>query len=296
MYTSDFLIVLDALDDLSGVADVFYRINGGSTQTVGVQGYPSITTEGSNNTLEYWSIDNVGNEELPHKISVGVKLDKSNPTGSISINDQRAFTSSVQVKLALTASDVVSGVDQVRCSNDGVWDDEVWEPFSPERNWTLPLGDGVKQVYFQIRDNAGLVSSPLQDSIVLDTVKPVAVAARDQTVETGITVDFDASGSTDKSGIAGFWWDFGDGSSGQGEKVGHVYADSGTYVVILQVTDAAGNVATDSVSITVLAPPFNPSRIIIGVALTIMVIALMVLAARRRKKSLSNLETDAHVA
>ncbi|MFC3957262.1 PKD domain-containing protein [Halovivax cerinus] len=63
----------------------------------------------------------------------------------------------------------------------------------------------------------------------------------------GETVSFDASESTDPDGsIAGYEWEFGDGSSGSGETATHAYASAGEYTVELMVTDDAG--ATDAAS------------------------------------------------
>jgi hypothetical protein len=60
----------------------------------------------------------------------------------------------------------------VRFSNDGVWGTEPWESFSPTKSWTLTSGDGTKIVYFQIKDNAGLISSTYSNSTLLDTSMP----------------------------------------------------------------------------------------------------------------------------
>jgi parallel beta-helix repeat protein len=79
-HTTDFIINLNATDDPSGVAETFYRINNGPIQNVSAHGQPRITLESTNNTIEYWSVDNAGNEELPHKILTGIKLDKAYPT------------------------------------------------------------------------------------------------------------------------------------------------------------------------------------------------------------------------
>ncbi len=79
-HIADFTITLTATDHESGIAETYYRINDGSVQNVGANGHPHITTESANNTLEYWGVDNAGNEELPHKILTGIKLDKTTPT------------------------------------------------------------------------------------------------------------------------------------------------------------------------------------------------------------------------
>lgn len=67
-------------------------------------------------------------------------------------------------------------------------------------------------------------------------------------------------------------WDFGDGTSGSGENVGHVYSSAGTFVYRVEVTDAEGSQATSDGVITVIDPPVitsvhkgsNPFRLIVG--------------------------------
>ncbi|MFQ6073762.1 MAG: hypothetical protein ACE5KC_00950 [Candidatus Bathyarchaeia archaeon] len=165
-HTADFQITLTATDP-SGVAETYYKINDGPTRSVSADGQPYITVESANNKLEYWSVDNVGIEEIPHKILTGIKLDKTPPTGSIVINNDATLTTLTSVTLSLTAEDATSGVGHVRFSNDGVWDTEPWEAFSAIKEWTLTYGDGTKTVYYQIKDNAGLTSSTYSDTIIL---------------------------------------------------------------------------------------------------------------------------------
>ncbi|MEM2187028.1 MAG: PKD domain-containing protein [Thermofilaceae archaeon] len=80
-YREDLTITLEAEDDLSGVAETYYRVNNGPLKRVSVDGHPLISVEGANNTLEYWSVDKAGNEEA-HKFITGIKLDKSRPTAN----------------------------------------------------------------------------------------------------------------------------------------------------------------------------------------------------------------------
>ena len=170
-HTSDFLIHLNASDP-SGVHETYYKLNGGPVVNVSVDGQPKITLQGGNVTLEYWSVDNAGNEELPHAMLAQVKLDKELPTGSVQITNGASSTASTSVELTLTANDITSGVYEVRFSNDGVWDSEPWETPTSTKTWTLTLGDGTKTVYYQIRDNAGLLSNTYSDTIILQSPTP----------------------------------------------------------------------------------------------------------------------------
>ncbi len=68
----------------------------------------------------------------------------------------------------------------------------------------------------------------------------------------GVTVDASASSDSDGT-IASYSWQFGDGSTGSGVTAAHTYAASGTYSVILTVTDNVGATATTTRSVTVAA-------------------------------------------
>lgn len=264
----DFTVKLTAVDYESGVAESYYRINDGPVKAVSVDGQPLITTEGANNTLEYWSVDKAGNEETPHKILIAIKLDKTKPssaiafngavgennwfisnvtatltaedslsevdstfysfdnirwekyvepftisnegiitiyfksvdkagniesvktemikidkttpTGSVVINDNALYSNSNLVTLSLTATDTASGMSKVRFSNDGVWDAEKWEDYTPTKAWILQEGDGIKTVYVQFVDNAGLISPTYSDTITLDTNNPIILEVKRQ--------------------------------------------------------------------------------------------------------------------
>jgi hypothetical protein len=261
-HAADFTITLTCADDGSGVGATYYRINNGLVKSIAVDGQPLITAEGANNILEYWSVDGAGVEELPHKMLTPIKLDKTPPSGSLTINDGDAYTNSNTVTLTLTAADT-SGVAQARFSNDGVWDTEHWQPFATAESWVLTSGDGLKTVYCQIQDNAGFVST-FNSSITLDTTNPVAQAGQDQTVTASSTVTFDAGDCTDIEGVASYHWDFGDGTTGTGKTAIHTYSNPGTYTATLTVQDAAGNTATSSLTVTVQAdviPEFPPAAL-----------------------------------
>ena len=70
-----------------------------------------------------------------------------------------------------------------------------------------------------------------------------------------LSCSFNASGSTDSDGtIAGYAWNFGDGTTGTGVTASHPYAAAGTYSVTLTVTDNGGATGAASNPVSPTAP------------------------------------------
>jgi hypothetical protein len=153
------------------VNETFYSLNSGPVYNVTANGQPIITTEGSGNTLEYWSTWNVygiSTMELPHVTLTGIKLAKIAPVGSITTG--ATTTQTPTITLAVSATDTTSGIAQMRFSNDNAtWSD--WEPSSTSKTWILPSGDGQKTVFVQFMNNAGLASTSSY-TLTLQTPQP----------------------------------------------------------------------------------------------------------------------------
>lgn len=66
-----------------------------------------------------------------------------------------------------------------------------------------------------------------------------------------LSCSFDAGSSSDDHGIAAYSWNFGDGSSGNGAAVTHVYSADGSYTVTLTVTDTVSQTDSSSDTVTV---------------------------------------------
>ena len=109
------------------------------------------------------------------------------------------------------------------------------------------------------RSNNGTIS-------ITDTLKPTAIAKCNTTAQPtlkdaitvveGTTVNFDGSGTTDNlltdSWANSKWkWEILPALTKQGETQTHTFADEGVYIVTLNVSDAADNWDTDTVTVTV---------------------------------------------
>jgi WD40 repeat protein len=177
-HNSDVTVTLQAEDEPggSGVKEICWQLSGATQSAFRCQGGSSVAfTIGSEGTtiVEYQARDNVGNEEPKQRLEV--RLDKTPPTGSLTINDGAASTYSPTVTLRITANDPLSGVAQMRFSNDGrTWSD--WEGFQSTRSWDLTRfggssSGGPKTVYAQLRDRAGNVSQTFSATISFTAVR-----------------------------------------------------------------------------------------------------------------------------
>ncbi|PIT85450.1 hypothetical protein COU36_03235, partial [Candidatus Micrarchaeota archaeon CG10_big_fil_rev_8_21_14_0_10_59_7] len=119
--------------------------------------------------------DNAGNEGVSATKEFSVVASQAPPTPNppggyyyppanlaVVINNGASSTVYTNVVLSLAAYNAT----QCRYSNDGTsW--TVWEPYLMSRSWVLSSGNGVKAVYYQCQNNAG-VSASVYDTITLN--------------------------------------------------------------------------------------------------------------------------------
>ena len=113
--------------------------------------------------------------------------------------------------------------------------------------------DGGDPVQFTLADRHGRFgcSGPTEDEHRCDGVLFVErllqgrPAAGFEEICAVVVCFFDASSSSADAGIAGYTWDFGDGSTGSGVMVSHSYATCGSHNVTLTVTDNLGQTDTE---------------------------------------------------
>jgi hypothetical protein len=191
-----------------------------------------------------------------------IELMATVPTGSVTINDGDAYTSSTSV--TLTLSDGGGAAVQMRFSNDGsAW--TAWEEYGTSKAWTLTAGDGAKTVYVQYRDSAGLPSNICTGNITVDTGQPTGSI----NINTGAqyansaNVTVIASVSDTGSGLAQMRWS-NDGStwsaweSYAASKSWALTSGNGTRTVYAQFKDEAGNTSS-SLSDTITLDTMQPT-------------------------------------
>jgi PKD repeat protein len=119
---------------------------------------------------------------------------------------------------------------------------------------------GQFEVTLTVSDAAGNNDMAVFHVTVVDTTPPVAFAGDDREVNPGTNVYFDGTGCSDNVRIASYSWTFvyqGQDIQLDGAMPSYFFEAAGTYEVTLNVTDAAGNVGTDTMNVTVpdLVPP-----------------------------------------
>ncbi|MFQ6129724.1 MAG: PGF-pre-PGF domain-containing protein, partial [Candidatus Hadarchaeaceae archaeon] len=146
----------------------------------------SFTADSGDGYYEFYSIaaGSEGQESVPAEADARCGVDTAAPViTSVLINGGDDSTSSSSVTLSINASDATSGLAEMQYSNDDLsWSN--WESFTASKSYTLPAGGGLKTVYVRVKDEAGLVSAIVSDSITLETVPPPLEGALTVTIGT----------------------------------------------------------------------------------------------------------------
>ena len=141
----------------------------------GIYTSPSITVSSDRDTGEYdlhlTINDNLGNE---WPLTISINVDATPPTGSIQITStsnttETGITSSRVVYLFLEFDDNVA-VDGCRFANENQdIENKNFISCEEQMSWILSEINGIKNVSYQVKDTAGLLSEVYWDTIELET-------------------------------------------------------------------------------------------------------------------------------
>jgi hypothetical protein len=151
-YNTNATITLSATDNKggSGVAQVWYSLgNGYSVNVPGNTAKFNVSANGTT-TVSYWSVDNEGNAETPHTLTINV--DQASPVIYATLNPSSPTGSSgwylTSPTVTITAVDAISGINSTDYSLDG----GAWLPY------TVPftVGNGQHTLMFGTINNASV--------------------------------------------------------------------------------------------------------------------------------------------
>ena len=188
---------------------------------------------------------------LSDSASLQITVNPSKPTASFTAQPDSGWAP-LTVSFDASASSAPEGVS-ITAYNWDFGDGEAGEGQTVNHTFDS-AGDFLTTL--TIHSSSG---EPDTDTLTIRVQAPDPVASITATPTSGkmpLTVVFDASASSAPEGstITGYTWDFGDGQSGSGETVNHVYEDAGVFLAELTVEAATGQASTDTLSIHVFPP------------------------------------------
>ena len=120
---------------------------------------------------------------------------------------------------------------------------------------------GLHKITLLVNDNSGLpCNSGFAEKLLNVVEAPIANAGNDTLICANTQIKFDGSKSTAADGVVNsYYWDFGDGETGDGVRPVHTYDKPGKYKVTLTISgNVRGNCANTSLgtmTITVVEAP-----------------------------------------
>ncbi len=245
----------------SGLAGTWYSLDGGayvSGTSVSVGAPP---TGSASHTLAWYSTDGAGNRGTGSLMFyVQAVSDTTPPTGTMSVNNTAAWTSSTSASVNSTVTDSGSGVSQMRI-DPGTGTYGGWIAYAASSPITLPSGNGTKTVNVQYRDAQGNVLT-LTDTIGLDATAPTGSMSVNNgaTQVATVTASVNSTVTDTLSGMSQMRIDPGSGTYGSWIAYAATSqitlpTGDGVKTVNVQYRDAAGNALTLTDTITLNTTP-----------------------------------------
>ena len=247
-YNASATIHLTATDNAggSGVKATYYVLDSGARTTGAVV---TVTTAGSH-TLEFWSVDNVGNVETPHKTVVfNIVADTTAPTTTSDAVSN--YFNTATIHLVATDNAGGSGVNATYYRVDSG---------SQRTGTTISVTTaGAHTIEFWSTDNAGNTETPhnIAAFTIADTIAPTTTSDALSTYSGGATIHLTATDNLGGSGVSLTYYRLDAGAQTAGTVV--TVASAGPHTLEFWSVDNAGNVELSTTrAFTVTAPDTTP--------------------------------------
>ncbi len=250
----------DAGPDRDVVEDTVVTFNGSeSSDNLGIANYTWTIEDES-----YYGmiVNHTFHDPGSYEVSLEVRDHAGNEnvaTCTVDVEDVTAPEAEAGNDLTVTVAENFT-LSAANSSDNGVIDEYIWQIEGEEKtgidivhSFSEP---GTKNITLKVIDGGGNNDTDKVYITVVDETPPTAVAKGNRTtVQEGLPVKFSGSSSTDNVEVTNYTWEFGDGSSSEGEKTTHIFDSPGDYTVTLTVNDASGNEDSDTLNITVEEEP-----------------------------------------
>ena len=203
VWTTSKTLTINANDEDSGLTSNPYSWDGGQTWTTS-----KTKTYTSNQTVNIWVMDNVGNIK---KASISItKIDTTKPTAPIVTNSSNGEWTASNVVVTLKSSDTGSGIDHYEWYENNTWTTRAISmsggvgtiTYTADRNLTIR---------FRAIDKAGNISSEATTVVKKDSTSPSNVKlAKGAVTSSSITISASATANT--SGIRGYQFQINNGT------------------------------------------------------------------------------------
>ena len=135
---------------------------------------------------------------------------------------------------------------------------------NPDATFTYtpnPNFSGTDTFTYTVKDNGGQISQPATVTLTVNNLPPtITNLIGDTQIKEGDQAGFQAIATDPGNDTLSYSWNFGDGSNPvTGQSVNHKFADNGSYVVTLTVTDTFGASTSQNLNVNVanVAPTVN---------------------------------------
>ncbi len=232
------------------------------------------------------------NVDVSGFVSIDINPSEGTGTGTVSFTAEKSLAGNASINVATgeyvyerrDANDTYIVKKDKKVSFNAIFTDPNGNEDYANYTWNFGDGEtaygksvehafsrgGEYTVTLTVYEADGEANTTTADVIIqVDDIEPTPVIdANMTTVDENQAIEFNASASSDyvfgttEGIVLSYHWDFGDDATSTQKVVEHTYDTWGTYTVTLNVTDAVGNYAVDTITITVVditppVPKFN---------------------------------------